>query len=273
MTTKGEAIALGIAQMSTVELSTCDHGVVAKVKRCIMERDLYPRRWGLGPVAVEKKKMKADGKLDKYGRPNEATPAKWNAEYKDLNAPLRMPPLQQRDLLPKPRPRRMCSLRPRLHRSKVKQREEVQRRSMALLMGRRRSASGTRRDGSGAGRAKEAKEGEEGKEGEEEIASRCRRQRLMRGSLETDLTVKQLGMESGVDSILRMAQGDDLVPCSTIGSTKLRYSMHAIGFVTFHDRPRIVVVSRATVLVLALSRSDHTSHQRRRANHEATICG
>jgi H/ACA ribonucleoprotein complex subunit 4 len=87
MTTKGEAIALGVAQMSTVELSTCDHGVVAKVKRCIMERDLYPRRWGLGPVAVEKKKMKADGKLDKYGRPNEATPAKWNAEYKDYNAP------------------------------------------------------------------------------------------------------------------------------------------------------------------------------------------
>jgi H/ACA ribonucleoprotein complex subunit 4 len=88
MTTKGEAIALGIAQMSTVELSTCDHGVVAKVKRCIMERDLYPRRWGMGPVALEKKKMKADGKLDKYGRPNEATPAKWNADYKDFNAPL-----------------------------------------------------------------------------------------------------------------------------------------------------------------------------------------
>ena len=64
MTTKGEAIALGIAQMSTVEMSTCDHGVVAKVKRCIMERDLYPRRWGLGPVALEKKKLKSDGKLD-----------------------------------------------------------------------------------------------------------------------------------------------------------------------------------------------------------------
>ena len=88
MTTKGEAIALGIAQMSTVELSTCDHGVVAKVKRCIMERDLYTRRWGLGPVALEKKKMKADGKLDKYGRPNEDTPSKWNTEYKDYNAPL-----------------------------------------------------------------------------------------------------------------------------------------------------------------------------------------
>lgn len=64
MTTKGEAIALGIAQMSTVELTTCDHGVVAKIKRCIMERDTYPRRWGLGPVSLEKKKMIKDGQLD-----------------------------------------------------------------------------------------------------------------------------------------------------------------------------------------------------------------
>ncbi|XXG99924.1 hypothetical protein Hte_006265 [Hypoxylon texense] len=87
MTTKGEAIALGIAMMSTVEMSSCDHGVVAKVKRCIMERDLYPRRWGLGPTATEKKKLKASGKLDKYGRANEATPAKWSAEYKDFSAP------------------------------------------------------------------------------------------------------------------------------------------------------------------------------------------
>ena len=54
--------------MSTVELSTCDHGVVAKVKRCIMERDPYPRRWGLGPIAVEKKKLKSDGKLDVSSR-------------------------------------------------------------------------------------------------------------------------------------------------------------------------------------------------------------
>lgn len=87
MTTKGEAIALGIAQMSTVEMSSCDHGVVAKVKRCIMERDLYPRRWGLGPTASEKKKLKASGKLDKFGRANEQTPAKWSQEYKDYGPP------------------------------------------------------------------------------------------------------------------------------------------------------------------------------------------
>jgi len=86
ITTKGEAIAIAIAQMSTVELSTCDHGVVAKVKRCIMERDLYPRRWGMGPTATEKKKMKESGKLDKYGRTNEQTPASWKEGYQDYNA-------------------------------------------------------------------------------------------------------------------------------------------------------------------------------------------
>ena len=48
MTTKGEAIATAIAQMSTADMASCDHGVVAKVKRVIMERDTYPRAWGLG---------------------------------------------------------------------------------------------------------------------------------------------------------------------------------------------------------------------------------
>ena len=47
--TQGEAIALGIAQMTTAVMATCDHGVVSKIKRVIMERDTYPRRWGLGP--------------------------------------------------------------------------------------------------------------------------------------------------------------------------------------------------------------------------------
>ena len=64
MTTKGEAIAMGIALMGSVELMSCDHGVAAKIKRVIMERDLYPRRWGLGPIAMEKKKLKSSGQLD-----------------------------------------------------------------------------------------------------------------------------------------------------------------------------------------------------------------
>ncbi|KAH8913676.1 putative rRNA pseudouridine synthase [Atractiella rhizophila] len=86
MTTKGEAIAIGIAQMTTVELSTCDHGVCAKIKRVIMERDTYPRRWGLGPKAQEKKKMIKSGTLDKHGRGNDQTPASWKAEYVDYSA-------------------------------------------------------------------------------------------------------------------------------------------------------------------------------------------
>ncbi|WWC70773.1 centromere/microtubule-binding protein cbf5 [Kwoniella pini CBS 10737] len=87
MTTKGEAIAIGISMMSTVDLASCDHGVVAKVKRCIMNRDLYPRRWGLGPKAQEKKKMIKKGELDKYGKSIEGvTPQNWKKDYIDYNA-------------------------------------------------------------------------------------------------------------------------------------------------------------------------------------------
>ena len=43
MTTKGEAIAVGIAQITTSVMATVDHGCVAKIKRVIMERDTYPR--------------------------------------------------------------------------------------------------------------------------------------------------------------------------------------------------------------------------------------
>ncbi|KAJ3378445.1 centromere/microtubule-binding protein cbf5 [Lobulomyces angularis] len=83
MTTKGEAIALAYAQMTTAEMATCDHGVVAKIKRVIMERDTYPRKWGLGPNAQKKKQLISTGKLDKYGRKNEETPAEWKNEYPD----------------------------------------------------------------------------------------------------------------------------------------------------------------------------------------------
>jgi H/ACA ribonucleoprotein complex subunit 4 len=68
-------VAVGIAQMTTVVMATCDHGLVAKIKRVVMERDTYPRRWGLGPVALRKKALKQEGKLDKHGKPNEKTPA------------------------------------------------------------------------------------------------------------------------------------------------------------------------------------------------------
>jgi H/ACA ribonucleoprotein complex subunit 4 len=85
MTTKGEAIAVAIAQMTTAVMATCDHGVVAKIKRVIMERDVYPRRWGLGPMAQRKKNMIKEGKLDKHGKPNDQTPSDFLTSYKDFS--------------------------------------------------------------------------------------------------------------------------------------------------------------------------------------------
>lgn len=85
VTTKGEGIAVAISQMNTAEMATCDHGVIAKIKRVIMERDTYPRRWGLGPKAQEKKKLIKEEKLDKFGRPNETTPMEWKKDYADFS--------------------------------------------------------------------------------------------------------------------------------------------------------------------------------------------
>eukprot|EP01083_Nonionella_stella_P214496 772858_1 len=84
MTTKGEAIAVAIAQMTTAVMATCDHGIVAKIKRVIMERDAYPRRWGLGPMAQRKKGLIKDGKLDKHGKPNSSTPKDFLTGYKSV---------------------------------------------------------------------------------------------------------------------------------------------------------------------------------------------
>merc|ERR1711865_972731 len=64
-----------VVLMTTAVMGTVDHGVVAKIKRCIMERDTYPRKWGLGPMAQQKKKLIADGKLTKHGKVTGDTPA------------------------------------------------------------------------------------------------------------------------------------------------------------------------------------------------------
>ncbi|KAI9714735.1 MAG: H/ACA ribonucleoprotein complex subunit dkc1 [Bogoriella megaspora] len=103
VTLKGEAVAIGIAQMPSTMMMTVDHGVAARTKRVIMDRDLYPQMWGRGPVALEKQKLKQAGKLTdetkyvkKHGQPNELTPQKWKEEYVDLHtseasaAPLRV---------------------------------------------------------------------------------------------------------------------------------------------------------------------------------------
>jgi len=47
-----------------------------------MERDTYPRRWGLGPMALQKKKMVKEGKLGKHGEKLEGvTPPDWSRDY------------------------------------------------------------------------------------------------------------------------------------------------------------------------------------------------
>ena len=49
----------------------------ARVKRVIMERDTYPRKWGLGPMATKKRALVAEGKVHK----NAAFPTPLEASY------------------------------------------------------------------------------------------------------------------------------------------------------------------------------------------------
>jgi len=98
-TTKGEAVALGIALMTTATMATCDHGIAAKIKRVVMERDTYPRKWGFGPVASKKKLMIKEGILGKFGKPTEQTPKNWRDMLFDVSAnpPVSSIPKRSRD--------------------------------------------------------------------------------------------------------------------------------------------------------------------------------
>jgi len=53
----------GIALMSTAVMASCDHGYAAKIKRVIMSRDVYPRKWGLGPKVCYSNKRSMYSKL------------------------------------------------------------------------------------------------------------------------------------------------------------------------------------------------------------------
>ena len=83
VSTKGEAIAMGVALMTPSQILTSEHGVAAKIKWVIMEKELYPRRWGLGPRAQRKKNLKKLGLLDEKGKPNSKTPKDWVEFYID----------------------------------------------------------------------------------------------------------------------------------------------------------------------------------------------
>lgn len=50
-----------------------------------MDRDMYPKKWGLGPYALKKKEFKKDGKLDKFGNINENTPDLWKQIFENEN--------------------------------------------------------------------------------------------------------------------------------------------------------------------------------------------
>lgn len=86
ISTKGEAVAIAYAAMTSIQILTASHGVVCKTKRVIMERTTYPRKWGNGPVSKLKKELKAQDKLDKFGLPNEKTPEIWLKNYTDCSA-------------------------------------------------------------------------------------------------------------------------------------------------------------------------------------------
>merc|ERR1740139_413871 len=83
ISTKGEAVALAIAQMTTSTIATCDHGIVARTKRVIMDRDVYEKKWELGPFAQKKESLKKDNKLDKFGRLTDSTPEAWRLLFGD----------------------------------------------------------------------------------------------------------------------------------------------------------------------------------------------
>lgn len=71
--------------MTTSTIATCDHGIVARTKRVIMDRDTYEKKWKLGPFAKKKAEFKEAGKLDKYGRVTDSTPEAWKLLFGDAD--------------------------------------------------------------------------------------------------------------------------------------------------------------------------------------------
>lgn len=69
--------------MTTSTIATCDHGIVARTKRVIMDRDVYEKKWKLGPFAKKKADLKEQGLLDKYGRMKETTPEAYKLLFGD----------------------------------------------------------------------------------------------------------------------------------------------------------------------------------------------
>jgi len=73
--------------MTTSTIATCDHGIVTRTKRVIMDRDVYEKKWKLGPFSKKKADLKEQGKLDKYGRMTDSTPEAWKLLFGDDATP------------------------------------------------------------------------------------------------------------------------------------------------------------------------------------------
>lgn len=80
VTSKGEAVALAQAKMNAADIAGLNHGVAAIPTRVIMDRDVYERSWGKGPMAIARKKLITEGKLGKHG---EVIEGKTPQEYLD----------------------------------------------------------------------------------------------------------------------------------------------------------------------------------------------
>ena len=48
-----------------------------------MDRDVYDKKWKLGPFAKKKEDLKKEGKLDKFGRVIDSTPEAWKMLFGD----------------------------------------------------------------------------------------------------------------------------------------------------------------------------------------------
>ncbi|KAI5190473.1 H/ACA ribonucleoprotein complex subunit 4 [Nematocida sp. AWRm77] len=58
---KGEAVAMGVALTTASQLHLMEHGVVARTKRVIMEKNTYPKQWMLGPGAHTEEGPETEG--------------------------------------------------------------------------------------------------------------------------------------------------------------------------------------------------------------------
>lgn len=98
MTGKGEAVAIATAMMTVQQMAganSTDHNAAAKVKRVLLDRDAYPKQWGLGPHAMEKKKHRLLG--DKPLLPSSSFVEAANASTASTTAPITEEEAVQKD--------------------------------------------------------------------------------------------------------------------------------------------------------------------------------